>query len=719
MSFRIYRLIAVLIALFPLIVNAQDDEREEEREREKDSLKTPQTEEVVITGTRTYKKIIDIPYSVFRVGDEEIKYARNVNAKDLLADVPGLFLQARYGNDVRISIRGFGTRSNTGIRGIRVLLDGIPESDPDGETSIDNIDYTTLGGVEVVKGNLSSLYTNAPGGVVNFLTAIHFAQSFIRSANEIGEFGLRQNGVKVGIKDKNYNLYSSYTYRSSTGYRQHSSEYRHMVNSVLEIFPNSSSSVGIFANLSNGLQKLPGSLTREEFEQDPAQAYFQAVSSDFKRISQKGRLAVRFRKLFGKNSIHDFEFTGYGAVKDLDFTTNTLYTVRRKYVAGTTARFIEKTPLFGRENEFTAGIDYFYITGPVSSYNNVSGNKGDDLQTQNDETQDNIGIYLQDQVNILKDKMYLLVSGRYDKIAFSNNDMLFGLRNSERKFERFTPKAALNYKLTPNIAVYSSYGLGFDTPSSGELENFPASSNNGFTTLNPDLNPQNSRNFELGIKGSLSNRKSELFRKAFFEVTMFHTAIDDEIIPFVLSDRTYFRNAAQTNRLGVESTIKTELFEEFDITVNYTYTDFKYDTYIARVYNPQGDPVDADYSGNRVPSVPRHLFNFIAEKEFEITDDIEGLFIFDSDFVGGMFVDDQNTESTEDYFYANLLAGINYSIGKAGLILSGGVNNIFDKRYVGFINVNANPEFPQNRRRYYEPGEPRSFYVNLNLSYRL
>ena len=127
-------------------------------------------QEFIIVGTRTTEKILDIPYSVYKVDKEELSYGRKVSAGDVLADVPGLFLQSMYGNqDVRISVRGFGTRSSSGVRGVRILQDGIPESEPDGETVLDAIDFTSLGGVEVVKSNLSSLYANAPGGVVNFV----------------------------------------------------------------------------------------------------------------------------------------------------------------------------------------------------------------------------------------------------------------------------------------------------------------------------------------------------------------------------------------------------------------------------------------------------------------------------------------------------------------------------------------------------------------------
>src|SRR4030095_7201645 len=274
---------------------------------ESDTLKGEEieTEEVVITGTRTYKKIIDIPYSVFRVEKTEMTYGRNVNAKDVLQDVPGLFLQSRYGNDVRISIRGFGTRSNSGVRGIRILQDGIPESEPDGETAIDGIDFTSLGGIEVVKGNLSSLYTNSPGGVVNFLSDVMFTKNFVRMTNEIGDYGLFQNGLKVGLISPKYRFFISYSYRNFNGYRPHSQEFIHLVNTVFDNYIDNKTTLSIFGNFVRGKIKLPGSLTKEEYDADPFQAYDVAVSSDYKRISEKGRAAVRFRKLFGRNNEHE------------------------------------------------------------------------------------------------------------------------------------------------------------------------------------------------------------------------------------------------------------------------------------------------------------------------------------------------------------------------------------------------------------------------------
>jgi iron complex outermembrane receptor protein len=185
-----------------------------------------------------------------------------------------------------------------------------------------------------------------------------------------------------------------------------------------------------------------------------------------------------------------------------------------------------------------------------------------------------------------------------------------------------------------------------------------------------------------------------------------------------VSSTSFYRNAAQTNRTGLECGMKFMPFEETDVIINYTYTHFRYKSYLARTYDEVGNPLDHDYTNNWVPAVPRHLTNFIVEKEFELTDNITGIALFDCDYVSKMYVDDANTESTGDYFYANTMIGANCMFNKFNILFSAGLNNFLNRQYVGYVNVNANPELPIYQRRYFESGEPRNFFVNLNLGYR-
>lgn len=693
--------------IFPDFVTAQEKEDEF-----KDTTKY-KIQDVVVVGTRAEEKIIDIPYSVFRVDSKELAYGRKVSARDVLADVPGLFLQNRYGNnDIRVSIRGFGTRSSTGIRGIRILQDGIPESEPDGESVIDAIDFNSLGSVEVVKGNLSSLYANSPGGLINFVTDRYFDENYIGTANQVGKFGLRQNGIKAGIKDNDQRLFISYKYRNLDGYRKHSAEYQHLLNTIYESFIGTRSTLSIHANFVNGFNQIPGSLTKNEFETDPFMADSFALSQDYRRLTKKGRIAGKFITHFGDSQQYEFELIGFGGIKELMKTDIDFYTLTTRYSLGGYARFTVKENLFEHKNIFTIGTDYAYQSGPITQFENFSGSKGISVQNEYNENLSNIGFYFLEHFGIINEKLDLFLSSRFDKNVYGRDIYIpYGFTDTTRIMQGFSPKIGLNYKLTPSIALYSSYGLSFDYPALSEMSNNILSSNISYS-INPDLDPQKSNNFELGIKGNIVNRESEFMSKVFFEVTYFNYLIKDEIVPYIINLKTYFKNAAQTRRTGVEIGCMSEPFEETELTINYTYTDFYYEKYISEIFTPTGMET-ADYSNKKVPSVPQNIFNFILVKELELSEELSGLIIWDCDYITKMYVNDKNDESNSSYFYGNFMLGLTYSNNKYDLTGFFGMNNIFDKRYVSYINLN------DYYGKYYETGEPRVFYAGLNFNLKI
>lgn len=706
--------ILIFTFLIVFVSTVFPQEKEEKEESEKDSLKY-EIEELTITGTRTSKKIIDIPYSVFRVDKKELTYGKKVSAKDLLADVPGLFLQTRYGgSDLRISLRGYGTRSNTGIRGIRILQDNIPVSETDGQTVADEIDFNTLGGVEVVKGNISSLYANAPGGVINFFTDLYFPQTFVKTSNQIGSFGMKQTDERLGIKTDDYRFSLSYNYKNIDGYRPHSSEYSNLVNAVYEAYIGKRGTLDILGNYVRSQVKLPGSLTLQNFQFDPLMADTNAVSQDYKRLTKKGRLAARFKTFLGKDENNEIEVTGFGGAKNLEQTNISTYTILNRYTAGSFLRFRNKSKIAKRNNDFNIGFDYAFQSGPTTDYENIGGQRQPSIENSFEDNVGNLGVYFYEQFNILKDKMDIFVSGRYDKFIYTRNMLVYtGQIDTTRRFEKFTPKIALNYKLTKDLALYTSYGLGYDVPAVSEMDNYLYSTNGGRTALNPDLNPSKSYNFEIGLKGNVINHKrTEWFRKALFDITYFNYIIRDDIVPFVYINKTYFRNAAKTNRQGVELGFQTEPYEGVELTTNYIFTDFKYKEYDALAFDESGFPVHQNYSNNVMPSYPSHMVNFILGYEYEISKNINGLLQFDCDYVTKMYVDDKNSQSTSPYFFANPMGGINILLGHINILAFAGVNNIFDKRYVGFININ------DYLGKFYEAGEPRNIYGGINIGYK-
>lgn len=673
-----------------------------------------QLEEVVVTGTRTQQKVIDVPYSINYLSTVDYIYDRKVSINDVLGFVPGVFMQSRYGNhDVRISIRGFGSRSNSGIRGVRILLDGIPESEPDGQTRIEAIDFNSVGRIEILKGNSSSLYTNAPGGVVNFINNVYNPNNQIIQFNEIGSYGLRRNGLKLNLRSKNYGMIFTYTYHHFDGYREHSPDYWHIVNSVVEVTPGDDSRLEILGYFVDGVIKLPGSLTKGEFETDPIQAAANEKNYDFRRQSTKGRIGLRYNKFFGEKKTNEIEITTYGTLKYFHRTDRS-YRIINRYGLGATTKYVNRDNLAGLDNELSIGIDLFKQGGPVERYNNINGIKGDNLRELQDDIISNAGVYIQDMIYLLPKKLSLLVSGRYERITFFTANRLGEFQNAQRTFDAFTPKLALNYKLNPEIALYGSVGYSFDVPAGNELDNYPLSSDNGSGVLNPDLKPQLSLNTELGLKGRVKFEDLPILSDNIFDLTLFSSVIRDEIIPFEVYGSVYFRNAGKTWRRGIEFGNDSKLIYGFKLKTSYTYSYFKYIEYTSKSIDRNNNVVEKNFSGNFVPSVPKHNLNLALkyEKELNINTNIFGKVSYQ--YVSEMYVNDTNSEKTDaPYSLVNFMIGIDQRFGSLNILLSGGINNIFDKKYAGFININS------TAGRFYELGEPRMYFINLNLGYTL
>jgi len=668
-------------------------------------------DEVVITATRVPERIIDIPYSVVRLNYSNYQFDRKIGANDMLSSVPGLFLQSRYGNhDVRFSIRGFGSRSNSGIRGIRILLDDIPESEPDGQTRIEAIDFNSIGRIEIVKGNASSLYTNAPGGVANFINDIEFDNSSLVQFNQFGSFGLFRNGIKAAVRTDKYRLLNTYSYQNYNGYREHNNEYWHILNTVVETTPSEHTRLTILFYFVDGMIKLPGSLTKAEFEQDPWQANPKSVSRDEKRITTKGRIGIRYNATFGKKLNNDIEITTYGTIKYFERTSRE-YRIINRYGLGLSGKYILRHRFGDRTNEFMVGGDIFAQPARTEYYDNINGQRGDQINQLTSENIGNKGFFISDNFEILPEKMFVLVTGRYDNVGYHLEEETLPSRKDQLRYQAFTPKIALNYKILPLMAVYGSFGYSFDAPAGNELD-----SPDPQVLFNSDLKPQESQNFEAGIKGKLYQRDSRWFKRVLFEATGFYIIVDNEIVPYEVLGDVYFRNAAKTHRLGTELGGLVEIWKNLNFEASYTWSHFRYRDYIARTIEVDtlGNFIqtDQDFSGNIVPSVPTHNlylalsyahpfgkhFNIFAKASYQ--------------GISGLWVDDANTDETASYNLLNSVVGVDMRFGKFSMMISGGVNNIFDVTYVGFTNTNSAD------KRFYEAGAPRDYFASLNLGYR-
>jgi iron complex outermembrane recepter protein len=231
--------------------------------------------------------------------------------------------------------------------------------------------------------------------------------------------------------------------------------------------------------------------------------------------------------------------------------------------------------------------------------------------------------------------------------------------------------------------------------------------------LNPDLKAQKSSSFEVGIKGEVAEYKTKYLKNTLFEVAFYNTKIEDVIVPFVVDGDVYYRNAAVSKRTGVEVGFSSELVKGLTLKGSYAYQNFKYDEYLAGNIDSLGNETNEDYSGNVEASNPENfaageiMYQYTFAKKYT-------LYAKSSiQYVGGMFVDDANTDSlkTEAYTLINGQLGIDCNINNFRLIAYGGLNNIADQKYVAFININS------ANRDYYESGPRMNFFGGLTLAY--
>ena len=253
---------------------------------------------------------------------------------------------------------------------------------------------------------------------------------------------------------------------------------------------------------------------------------------------------------------------------------------------------------------------------------------------------------------------------RYDNMTLSADNRLFELRNARRQFNRATPKAALNYKFTPHVAAYASYGLSYDTPADNEMDNYPTSTN-PTPLLNPDLRAQKSKNLEAGIKGSIDGpgegppgdsrdgSNSRLFGRVKYELSVYNILTDDEIIPFDVFGDVFFRNAAKSDRTGIEAGVTAVVARELTFRAAYAWSDFTYSAYAAgsTELDSTGSIVDIerDFSGNRLPSVPEHNLTLSVSWERPIGKSVTGFLRPTFRAISGLHADDLNSEMTDGY----------------------------------------------------------------------
>jgi iron complex outermembrane receptor protein len=661
-----------------------------------------QQESLVVTATRLPQPGFDLPAAIDAIAARVIREDNpQVNLSETLNRVPGIVVQNRqnYAQDLQISSRGFGARSTFGVRGVRLIADGIPATMPDGQGQAATFDLASAERIEVLRGPFASLYGNSSGGVVQVFTADGPECPTVDTTFVAGSYGQWRAGVRAGATSGPLSALVSASRFETDGYRDHSAARRDQLNAKLK----AALAHGTLTFIANALRQPdtqdPLGLTRAQFESNPRQVDASAIAFDTRksiRQSQAGvvydldigaRDVLQGRVYFGDRRVIQYlgqsgdTPLGSGGVVDLD----------RSY-GGAGLRWSRRLGTASRPLTLSIGADYDKLEELRRGFVNVAGRQGG-LRRNEDDTVSSTDFYAQGEWQ-LSPAWIVSAGARRSTVRFKVDDHFFTPANPDDSgaltHARTTPVAGVVFKPAADLRVYANVGDGFETPTFAELAYRPG----GATGLNFALQPARSRHAEVGIKARVAPG-------ALANIAVFRIGTRDEIVTnSSAGGRTDFKNAARTQRDGIELALEGDLGGGWHGSLAYTGLNARFTEGFT-----SGSPATLVPAGRRLPGVPRgSAFAELAwrDRGFHAAMELR--------YVGRVPVNEANTDFAPSHGVFNLRAGYEHRLGAWTLREFVRVDNVADRRYAGSVIV------AEARGRFFEPAPGRNFMAGIEAT---
>ena len=670
---------------------------------------------MVVTAAPTTVSELDTPAAVSVVnGDEMRQAAPRVNLSESLGAVPGLQVQNRqnYAQDLQLSIRGFGSRSTYGVRGLRIYVDGIPATMPDGQGQTSNIDIGSVDTIEVLRGPFSALYGNSSGGVINVTSQTGTQPPTVEASSYYGSFGTWHYGMKatgtVGDGSHAGDVdYTVSTNRCTThGSRDHSGARKNLANARLGVRINDVSKLTLLLNSVDIKANDAGGLTADEWRDNPRQSP-RGDQYNTRKNTRQTQAGLRYeRQLSAQDDLSVMMYAGERETTQFQSIPRApqlkpshaggVIDLTRHY-QGIDTRLTHRGELLVPVT-LTAGLDYENMSERRKGYENFVmvngapqyGEQGA-LRRNERNLMWNVDPYLQTQWQ-LTDKLSLDAGVRYSSVWFDSNDYYItpgnGDDSGDASYHKWLPAGSLKYALTDAWNVYLSAGRGFETPTINELS-YRSDNQSG---LNFGLKPSTNDTVEIGSKTRIGN--------GLFTAALFQTNTDNEIVVDSSSGgRTSYKNAGKTRRQGMELGLDQQFGESWRLKAAWTWLDATYRTNVCD---------DASCNGNRIPGIARNMgyasFGYQPEQGWYAGSDIR--------YMSDIMANDENTAKAPSWTVVGLTTGYKWSYGRMDMDLFGRIDNLFDREYVGSVIVN------ESNGRYYEPAPGRNYGIGLNLAWR-
>jgi iron complex outermembrane receptor protein len=650
-----------------------------------------------VTVTRAEQSLSVVPKAVDVVVAEEIQSGqRRWTPAESLRGIPGVYASNR--NDfsktggIRLNIRSPLPRG-FGMSGIQLIQDGIPLTTADGTTQPTNINLGSTGRIEVIRGPSSVLYGNSAAGVVDFRTEFPSSRQLVITPDfQFGSYGYQRQAVKAQGTSGKVGYLVDVSRIATDGYRDHSAGEIRQANIVIrtELSPRTELR-GIFNVFDLPFGESSSTLNREDAIENPTSVRQLAIDQGWGESATQGQGGVALDHRFDNG--HSLRASGWGMWRDVRNPIPFRIIDLGRTGAGFRSEYSGVAQLGAVPLTWTAGFDAASQKDARQEFTNEGvgddgfAEAGNQLVDQNEDVF-SLGPFV--AVNFQPQTRWTVTAGiRYDYFDFSVTDAFLsdGDQSGGRTLDAFSPMAGVTFAASDNLNLYSNFATAYQTPTTVELSNRPG----GEGGFNPDLEPEDLRSFELGVRGLVAESRLR------YSAAVYFSTLENTLIQFEGADeQTFFRNAGESTRNGLELMLDWTPVQQFTARLAYTYQDFEFTRFVSD---------DNDFSGNKEPGAPPHrVFTELSYETFGLRT------VLNYEWTDAYAVNNDNSEANWASHVVNLRFAFTRAWKSVDFLPFFGIDNLFDERYNGSTIPNS------FGRRYYEPSPGREFFFGVTLS---